>query len=232
MSSNVLHHELNMKQNDATRCQNQTEQKPASYGICEIWIKFELLKQDNKQQEQLLKNVLLYHNQQGSTCSYTLACSRLIICRGCCCQEAETWTRPPSCPPITGSPSLQNPVKWLWDVSFHHGSAGGSMVEALNSVPVCPLSNAQVKHFSLTFLLFPVFLHISSSQQGEDDARLRVDADSRDQHPAGALHHVGTWTSQPIQVNSAETSVVQLNKEAWLSELSTANLTLPNKLRS
>lgn len=51
---------------------------------------------------------------------------------------------------------------------------------------------------SLTFLLLPIFFHISSTQQGEDDACLRVDTYSCHQHPARALHHMGTLTSKQI----------------------------------
>lgn len=52
---------------------------------------------------------------------------------------------------------------------------------------------------SLTFLLLAILLHLSSAQQGEDDARLRVDAHSCHQHPARALHHMGTYTSRHMQ---------------------------------
>lgn len=51
---------------------------------------------------------------------------------------------------------------------------------------------------SLTFLLLPIFLHISSAQQCEDDARLRVDSYSCHQHPAWALHHMGTLTPNTV----------------------------------
>ncbi len=58
--------------------------------------------------------------------------------------------------------------------------------------------HSTVSPLSLTFLLLPLFLHLSSTQQGEDDARLRVDTDSCHQHPARALHHMGTLTSEQI----------------------------------
>lgn len=53
-----------------------------------------------------------------------------------------------------------------------------------------------ILHLPPTFLLFYIFLHLSSTQQGEDDARLRVDSYSCYKHPSWALHYMGTFVTK------------------------------------